>query len=100
MNANAFSASVCKGANETIKATDGMTVHAEMTLSEKSAVPAEDMAKVETMLADKPDIVVLCGHNGFVEPITAKIQATYAPTAVLGTNTITSTAQTKLTEAG
>merc|ERR1719387_1971884 len=54
------------------------------------------MAKVETLLDDKPNLVILCGHNGFVEPIIGKIQDTYSPIAVLGTNTITSASITNL----
>merc|ERR1712118_130979 len=97
MNNNAFSTAVCAGANSTIlSGGGGIKVVSEIKLSEKASVPDADMAKVETLLADKPDIVLLCGHNGFVEPIIGKIQATYGPVAVLGTNTITSASITNL----
>jgi len=100
-NANAFSASVCAGANATIlEGGGGITVTSTTKLSEKASVPDADMAKIKAVIAEKPDIAVICGHNGFVEPIIKEFQDSYQPIAVIGTNTITGPAQTKLAEIG
>eukprot|EP00929_Paragymnodinium_shiwhaense_P047546 TRINITY_DN24111_c0_g1_i1.p1 TRINITY_DN24111_c0_g1~~TRINITY_DN24111_c0_g1_i1.p1 ORF type:complete len:804 (-),score=180.08 TRINITY_DN24111_c0_g1_i1:495-2906(-) len=96
-NFNGFSASTCDGANATIASSAGLTYAGSLSFSQKSSVTEAEKTELATAMEDKPDIVVVCGHNGFVEPVVAKIaEGTWSPTAIIATNSLTSTAITAI----
>jgi len=92
-NNNGFSRGVCDGANMTVSAHDhlshSMTAMLDVT-STGQTLSSADMAKIDGVIAAKPDIVVVCGHNGNVEPVIVQIgESGYTPKAIIATNSIT-----------
>jgi len=95
-NNNGFSTNVCDGLNATIAQAGGLFHRISVSTSEKSSLPAEDAQLIQDVIDTNADIVAICGHNGFVEPVIVQIgnASNYTPRAILATNSLTSTATT------
>lgn len=99
-NDDAFSASVAAGAVSYISSMDGLTLGKEITVT-KGALSENDLQEVSSIIAMKPDVIAVAGHSGGdVETVIAEIKKSYVPSAIVATNSITSTAQARLTEMG
>lgn len=92
-NNNGFSRGVCDGANMTVDAHDHLSHSMTAMLDAASSATSfseADMAKIDGVIAAKPDIVVICGHNGNVEPAVVQIgKSDFTPKAIIATNSIT-----------
>merc|ERR1712232_585880 len=71
-NLNPFSHSVCSGALATIGKLDRLELSERIICNEKED-PTEDELAIIAGNASASDVVVICGHNGFVEPVIKKI---------------------------
>lgn len=95
-NSNSFSKSVADGAKTTIAGNAKLSEQSFTELSAESykkALTTDDQAKIDAAMAHSPDVVVICGHSGDVEPTVAYIGANgHRPKAILATNSITTVA--------
>lgn len=91
-NSNGFSKSVSDGTVSWVntKNTVRHLKHKELTVAKK-ALTAADLAAVDEVIADKPDVVAISGHAGDVEEVIMRIRtaAGYKPKAVIATNAFT-----------
>jgi len=92
VNNNAFSASVMTGASADITALGSgkMSVSDAVTLSVQGSAPsAIDQAAINAALDKKPDIVIISGHDGDVQPTVELVAAhNHTPHAILATNSL------------
>merc|ERR1712032_844764 len=90
VNDNAFSKSVLAGVNAEITGASGISVSDAVELSVKGSAPsADDKTKINAGLDKKPDVVIVSGHDGDVQPTIELIGAhAHTPHAVLGTNSL------------
>jgi len=99
-NPNPFSADTCKGAADKVRASSGSEVIGILELSSKDSVSEADLKKLGLFFdIDAADVFVICGHNGFVEPVAisigTKLGAGKLPKAIIGSNLITTLAKKK-----
>jgi len=90
-NSNGFSSSVADGAEAFINATAGLESVLRTAISvQKKDLTAADKTTIQKVLNATPDIVVIAGHNGDVEPVIEEIgNSTYMPKAILAVNGLT-----------
>jgi len=91
-NNNSFSRSVATGAKtfiESLGSTKARIVaHVDLDTYAK-ALGDSDKSKINGAMATMPDVVVIAGHNGDVEPIITLIgQNTHRPQSVIATNAL------------
>merc|ERR1712216_361494 len=90
-NSETFSKSVCDGAKLDISGLSGYSEAESVVTSSKSAINTADEELIDEVIAAAPDVEVICGHNGMVEPTIVRIgeNGTYTPKAILATLSIT-----------
>jgi len=90
-NSNGFSQSVFEGAKSYIEDNAGLNKQSETTISvEKADLTDGDKTKIKAAMDQRPDIVVIAGHNKDVEPAIVEIgKGTIHPKAILATNGLT-----------
>lgn len=93
-NSNSFSSTTCDGASTYIDGQAGLNVSIRVTTSAQSDLDSEaDQDLIASVIAAEPDVVGICGHNGFVEPVIVMFgNATFRPKAIIATNSLTSSA--------
>ena len=93
-NSNSFIRTTCDGTSTYIDGQAGLHVSIRVTTSAQYELDSEaDHDLITSVIAEKPDVVGICGHNGFVEPVIVMFgEATFRPKAIIATNTSTSTA--------
>jgi len=89
VNNNAFSSSVATGAEAAINAT-GFTLAGKVQLSvAKQAITDADKSNIADLMSSAPDVVLIAGHNGDVEPVIIEIgNGSHMPQAILATNAL------------
>lgn len=96
-NSNSFSAFVCSGAESTIMKMDGITQVGSTLSTTQNGITAQELTAVTNAVNEfTPDVMIICGHNGDVEPVIAAVKSsTHTPRAIIATNSITSAAVTQ-----
>eukprot|EP00928_Gymnodinium_smaydae_P011201 TRINITY_DN14161_c0_g2_i1.p1 TRINITY_DN14161_c0_g2~~TRINITY_DN14161_c0_g2_i1.p1 ORF type:complete len:448 (-),score=63.79 TRINITY_DN14161_c0_g2_i1:159-1427(-) len=90
VNNNAFSRSVAAGANESVKGTSGLVLQTYTEFSTYDSLDATGVGQVSTAMRDSPDVVLVAGHNGNVEPVVIEIaKSGRSPKVVIATNGLT-----------
>jgi len=93
-NSNAFSSSTCDGAASYIEGRDGLSLLTRVTTSAQYNLDiVADQFLVDSVISMEPDVVAICGHNGFVEPVIIRFgEQSFRPKAILSTNALNSVA--------
>jgi len=90
VNNNGFSSAVADGAAAWINATTGFTLAGKVDLTAfKSTITDDDKSNIADLMSSAPDVVLIAGHNGDVEPVIIEIgNGNYTPKAIIATNAL------------